>query len=239
MCRSRRSARTSSIRIWSPTGSTRYRSGWTPLVTRLCSPINSAANARAAVRLPTPAGPWKRYACAGPSESAARSRRFASCCSGKLSNASTDLLCDLLGRLLAVDGHDAVGEHRRQLAVRAVDGAVEVFTFALDAVGEACPGRCSRRIDENEDDAVWEQPADRGLVQLQDRLDAEPARDSLVGERRVDVAVADDVLAGLERGADHALHELRPRGGEQRPLGPGGHVPAGPGQPPPPPAQRG
>src|SRR2546428_11508444 len=212
MCRSRRSARTSSIRIWSPTGSTRYRSGWTPLVTRLWSEgadsaappgelagfarelgsISSAANASAAVRLPTPAGPWKRYACAGPSASAARSRRFASCCSGKLSNASTDLLCDLLGRLLAVDGHDAVGEHRRQLAVRAVDRAVEVFTLAFDPVGGACPRRCGRRIDEDEDGAVGEQSADRGLVQLQDGLDAEPARDALVGERRVDVAVADD-----------------------------------------------
>ena len=45
----------------------------------------------AAARFPTPGGPWKRYACAGPSASAARSRRFASACSGKLSKTSTDL----------------------------------------------------------------------------------------------------------------------------------------------------
>src|SRR2546423_1249979 len=38
-------------------------------------------NARATSRLPTPCGPWKRYACAGPSASAASSSRFASACS--------------------------------------------------------------------------------------------------------------------------------------------------------------
>ena len=54
-------------------------------------------------RLPTPDGPWKRYACAGPRRrAAARSRRFASACSGMLSKTFTDLLCDHLGRAVAV-----------------------------------------------------------------------------------------------------------------------------------------
>ena len=56
------------------------------------------------------------------------------------------------------------------------------------------------------------------------RVDAEPARDSLVGERRVDVAVADDVRAALERRPDHALDELGARGREQRRLGPRRHL---------------
>src|SRR5207302_5270451 len=146
MCRSRRSARTSSIRIWSPTGSTRYRSGWTPLVTRLWSEgadsaappgelagfarelgsISSAANASAAVRLPTPRGPWKRYACAGPSTSAARRRRFASCCSGKLSNPSMHDLRELRGRERRVEREDPLGKELGELPVGAVDGCSEV-----------------------------------------------------------------------------------------------------------------
>src|SRR5207253_1158253 len=163
--------------------STRYRSGWTPLVTRACSPISSAANARAAVRLPTPAGPWKRYACAGRSAIAALSRRFASACSGKLSNASTDLLCDLVGRPLAVDADDAVGEHRRKFAIGAVDRAMEVLALALDPVGGARAGRRGRRIDEHEEGPVGQEPADRVPVQIEHFFDAEAARDPLVGER--------------------------------------------------------
>ena len=48
-------------------------------------------------RLPTPGGPWKRYACAGPSASAASSSRFASACSGKPWKRVTHLLRDLVG----------------------------------------------------------------------------------------------------------------------------------------------
>ena len=43
----------------------------------------------------------------------------------------------------------------------------------------------------------------------------------MVGERGVDVAVADDVGAALERGPDDALDELGARGRKQRSLGPG------------------
>ncbi len=73
---------TSAARIWAaPVGLTQVRSGWLPLPTRWrtrsgsASPSasSSAAKARATVRLPTPAGPWKRYACEGPAASAAAS----------------------------------------------------------------------------------------------------------------------------------------------------------------------
>src|SRR5919199_1905651 len=124
MWRSRRSSRMSSIRIWSPTGSTTYRSGCARRATRPASPISSPANASAAARFPTPGGPWKRYACAGPSETAARRSRFASGCSGKLSNASMDLAGELGGRLRSVDDDDPVREHRGELTVRAVDAEV-------------------------------------------------------------------------------------------------------------------
>ena len=64
-------------------------------------------------------------------------------------------------------------------------------------------------------------PRDRVQVQLEHALEAEAARDPLVGERRVEVAVADHVGAALERRRDHVLDELRARRGEERRLGPG------------------
>ena len=60
-----------------------------------------------------------------------------------------------------------------------------------------------------------------GHVQLQHAVDTEPARNALVGERRVEKPVADDVGASRERRTDHALRELGPRRREQRRLRPG------------------
>src|SRR5919199_3644657 len=220
MWRSRRSSRMSSIRIWSPTGSTTYRSGWARRVTRPASPISAPANASAAARFPTPGGPWKRYACAGPSETAARRSRFASGCSGKLSNASMDLAGELGGRLRSVDDDDPVRKHRGELTVCAVDGARKVVALALDPVGRATATPCNLRVDEDEERRVRQEPTGRLQVQLEDPVDAEVARHPLVGKRRVDVAVADHVLPCLERGRDHPLDELGSCGHEERRLGP-------------------
>jgi argininosuccinate lyase len=52
--------RTASIRIWSPKGSSTYRSGCVRRSTRGSPPSSSDANASAVARLPTPAGPLKR-----------------------------------------------------------------------------------------------------------------------------------------------------------------------------------
>src|SRR5918912_2837760 len=131
MWRSWRSSRIASIRIWSPSGSSTYRSGCDPRSTRASPPRSPDANASAARCLPTPAGPWKRYACAG-SASAARRRRFASCCSGKLSKLDTDQLRDLLRRLRRVDGDHALREDLRELAVGLVDLVAEVLVLPLD-----------------------------------------------------------------------------------------------------------
>src|SRR3954468_5681214 len=92
-------------------------------------------------RLPTPGGPWKRYACAG-SASAAVSRRFASICSGTASFRRSDMRLEILGhrpgdlvhRPRAVDGHDALREALRQLGVRLVHAGAEVVALALDPV---------------------------------------------------------------------------------------------------------
>src|SRR3954451_4984548 len=150
MCRSRRSSRMSSIRIWSPTGSSTYTSGCAPRSTRPAAPppISCAANATAAARLPTPGGPWKRYACAGPSASAARRSRFGSLCSGKVANASTDLLRDLVGGTVAVHGADALGKHLGERTVRLVDRAVERFPLPLDPVARLPAVERELRVDQ-------------------------------------------------------------------------------------------
>ena len=73
---------------------------------------------------------------------------------------------------------------------------------------------------------VWSgaRPPVADSVQLAHGCDAEPARAALVGERRVDVAVADHPRAAQERRADHALGELGTRGREQRRLRPRRHL---------------
>ena len=66
----------------------------------------------------------------------------------------------------------------------------------------------------------------RGQVELQHPLHPERARDALVRERGVDVTVANDVAAGLERGRDHAFYELGAGRREERRLRPRGHLEA-------------
>ena len=58
-------------------------------------------------------------------------------------------------------------------------------------------------------------------VQREHPVDAEAARNALVRERRVEVAIADDVGAALERRPDDLRDELGPRSREQSSLGPG------------------
>src|SRR5213083_1254422 len=224
MCRSRRNSRIASIRIWSPSGSSTYRSGCArrsarprtrslamrseavaALPARPPAPPSSApANPSAARRFPTPGGPWNRYACAGPSARAASSRRRASACSGKPWKPVTHLLCNLVGRLRSVDRRDPAGEGRAQLAVRLVDLAQELVALALDPV-TGRPGTAPRfvGIDQQQEGHVGKDASDRVHVQRENAVDAQAARDSLVGKRRVEVAVADDVRAPLERGLDH------------------------------------
>src|SRR5436190_1808821 len=138
MWRSRRNSRIASIRIWSPSGSSTYRSGCVRRSTRGSRPSNSEAKASAVARLPTPGGPWKRKACAGPWASAAASKPFASTCSGTLSKLIQDLARDLAGRARAVDGRDPLRERLRKLPVGLVDPGAEL----LAELGPAgLPGR--------------------------------------------------------------------------------------------------
>src|SRR5947209_4992443 len=224
MCRSWRSSRMSSIRIWSPSGSSTYRSGWVRRSTRAWSPRSSAAKRSARSRLPTPEGPCKRYACAGPSTSAAFGRRFASCCSDTASKSLTDHLRQLLGGAPAVEGDDALGETLGELPVRRVDASVELGALALEPVRLCDAPPRLRRVDQKEDGQVRHEVLDDVEVELEHVVDADAAGDPLVRERRVDVAVRDHVRAPVERRTDDGRDELGARGREQRRLRPRRHV---------------
>ena len=67
---------------------------------------------------------------------------------------------------------------------------------------------------------VGKQAAHRGEVEVEHAVQPELAADSLVGDRRVDVAVADDHRATLERRADHLVHVLGAGGRVHERLGP-------------------
>src|SRR5882724_11592745 len=175
MCRSRRSSRMSSMRIWSPTGSIRYTSGCEPRPTRPRSPISSPANAIATARLPTPGGPWKRYACAGPSSaSAARSSRFASACSEMFSKTSTDLLVQFSNWPRAVEQKHAARVPPGDYAVSVEHALPELPTLPLDAVralSDTCRGGVGVDLEDERD--VRQKAARRDPVQLVDLVDAE------------------------------------------------------------------
>src|SRR5437867_9867539 len=99
-------------------------------------------------RLPTPGGPWKRYACASPSSSAARSKRFASGCSETFSNASKDLLGDFCGRAASVHRLDPLRKRFREQTISVGDLAAEATVLSLDPVAVlADPPRRLVRID--------------------------------------------------------------------------------------------
>src|SRR3954454_17908832 len=154
MCRSRRSSRMASMRIISPSASSSYRSGWNSRSV----PSNERANARATSRLPTPGGPWKRYACAGPSRNAASSMRPASACSEKRTNVLTDLLSDLLGGPLPVERDDAFGVRRSERPKRLVGSLHELRGLALDAVAvPAATATGLSGIDQDEERPIGEQ----------------------------------------------------------------------------------
>src|SRR3954471_900980 len=179
MCRSRRSSRIASMRIISPSASSSYRSGWNSRSVW----SNDRANVCATSRFPTPGGPWKRYAWAGPSRSAASSSLPASGCSEKRANVLTNLLRDLLRGTCTVDGHDPLTVAFRQRLVGLVDPAHERRPLPLDAVG--APRAAALRlvgVEQHEERADGQQPARHGQVQLQHLVLAEPARDALVGD---------------------------------------------------------
>jgi UDP-glucose 4-epimerase len=141
-----------------------------------------------------------------------------------------DLLPDerseVVGGTRAVEDADPVREASLQIAVAVGQRDLEVAALSFDPVEHRtnAPGR-SPGVHEQDEGAVRHQVSDRD-VQLEHRLDAETARDALVDERRVQIAVADDIGAAREGRPDHVLGELGARRGKESGLGPGGHLAA-------------
>jgi hypothetical protein len=82
----------------------------------------------------------------------------------------------------------------------------------------------TRGIDEKQERSVRHHALDGGKVELEHGVHAEAAGDPLVGERGVDVAVAEHIRPPLPGWDDHALHELGAGCGEQGRLRPGRHL---------------
>jgi UDP-glucose 4-epimerase len=73
---------------------------------------------------------------------------------------------------------------------------------------------------------VGHEAADGGEVELEQAVEPEPARDALVGDGRVEIAIADHRSTALERGPDHLVHELGSSGDVQERLAPWADVPS-------------
>src|SRR4051794_24203906 len=104
-----------------PLGRTQVRSGWTPSTARRLasegspapSARGSAAKARAASRLPAPAGPWNRYACDGApagGTAAVRIERAWGWRSTTSSMRAPGYCHASVGRLIAIEGIDGAGK---------------------------------------------------------------------------------------------------------------------------------
>jgi UDP-glucose 4-epimerase len=128
-------------------------------------------------------------------------------------------------RAAAVEQDDAIREPLGDDAVPLCDPTAEVLALALDAVRVPADAYGRRvRVYLQDERHVWEQPARRDAVELEDLVQPEAARDALVGERRVDVPVGDHRLPRLECGTDQAADELGARRGEESSLGPRAHL---------------
>ncbi len=103
---------------------------------------------------------------------------------------------------------------------------MEVSAFALQPVVVPWhPADQIVRVEHEQERQVRQEPADRRQVELEHTIEPETARDALIGDGRVDVAVAENDLTSCEGGPDDLLHVLRPRRRIQRGLGPRRHVP--------------
>ena len=67
-----------------------------------------------------------------------------------------------------------------------------------------------RDVEREQERAVGQEPADGREIEGEHALEPQASRDALIGDGRVDVAVADDRRASLESGSDHLVHVLRP-----------------------------
>src|SRR5258705_5272328 len=131
------------------------------------------------------------------------------------SKTSTDLLVQFIRRPRAVEQDDAIRVPPRDYAVSVGYALTELGSLSLDSVralSDTSRGRLGIDLEDERD--VREEATGRDPVQLVDLFDAEIAREALVGKRRIEVAVGDDVVPRIKGRPDHAVDELGPRCGE-------------------------
>ena len=102
---------------------------------------------------------------------------------------------------------------------------MEVVGLALQPIVLAAepPGQL-RDVEREQERSIWHQPTYSSEVEVEHPLEPEFARDALVRDRRVDVTIADDRGAPVERRPDHLVHVLCSRRRVQERLGPGRDV---------------
>src|SRR5215213_9760979 len=214
-----------------PWGIISVRSGCSPL-SALSSAATSppatsvAPNLSATIRLPTPGGPWNRYACETSPVSRARpSSRSAVSFPSTPSNLSprsaislTSILQvahpthhqsgQVLRRERGIEDFDPLGLQTRQLLETLLHAPQEAGAYRLDPVWRhpELPGPSLPLIlvEPQIESPVGHNGPDSVGVQSAYRLDAESPPEALVGEARVQVPLAKHVLARFE------MREYRP-----------------------------
>ena len=163
---------------------------------RVAQELGREGEPRAASR---PARAVEEVGVRGPLDEAARRRRLASSCSGKVSKLSTDDLGDIFGVERPVDHDNPLGEAARSRG-RHGRPPRRRRPLLLDAIGSplrraaaSAGGRRMRNVRSGRSPPV--------ARRLSSSTRSTPERgQALVGERGVEVAVGDDVGAARERG---------------------------------------
>src|SRR5664280_1726893 len=248
--RSAMTGSTCSTRIRSPSRSTTCRSGCRPRRARSHSAqapqppqdVTSATpSSRAKTALARPSGPASRKACESrPSRMPRAKRSLTGCWPGTSSNTAPSaaeaeagaghglerrrlhVRGDQLDGAKAVDEADALGKAPGERGEAGHDLLLQLDAFGLDAVGAAAGAReTDDGIDVEHHGEVRQQAAQAGLVDRHDLVDAEPAREALIGERRVEVAVEHEHAARVQLGQQDFVDELGAGGRVQERFGPG------------------
>lgn len=127
---------------------------------------------------------------------------------------------DLLRVAAAVHSDDTIGKAPQHLGVAARHRVLQGVTLALDAIGRVAASRRGLVQPQLDEQRPPGQAAVEGTrVELQDSVEAQPAGDTLVGQRRVDEAIANHRCPSGQRGGDHRAHQLGAGGAEQMRLG--------------------
>src|SRR5215210_1247852 len=234
-----------------PWGTISVRSGCSPLSALSSAasspPATSAApNLSATIRLPTPGGPWNRYACETSPVSRARPRSRSAVSfpntPSNLSRRSAISLTSILqvahpthhssGKVLrrerGIEDFDPLGLHTRQLLETLLHTPHEAGAYRLDPVWRhpEFPGPPFPLVplEPQIESFVRHDGPDGVGVQGAYRLDAEPSTEALVGEARVQVPLAEHVLAGFETREYRTAHVVSAGCSVQVRLRPGFHL---------------